>query len=114
MPTGTGRYPFRLDASSGEAIQLPRYKDIDRPLIAGSLLFGIGRDLAGICPGPGLVIVGYGSTKDIAFVGALCVAMFLFSRVATTSKRAVVPRSAKGTLPTCEADIQTVLHRGPN
>ena len=34
---------------------LPSIKDLDRPLITGALVFGIGWGLAGICPGPSLV-----------------------------------------------------------
>ena len=33
----------------------PTRTDIDRPLVAGSLLFGIGWGLVGLCPGPALV-----------------------------------------------------------
>ena len=33
----------------------PTRTDIDRPLVVGSLLFGIGWGLAGLCPGPALV-----------------------------------------------------------
>ena len=49
----------------GEAIQLPKNTKIDRKLILGSLLFGIGWGVAGICPAPSFTLIGLGS-KPIA------------------------------------------------
>src|SRR3954447_1467416 len=34
---------------------LPTRRDIDAPLVAGAVLFGVGWGLVGICPGPALV-----------------------------------------------------------
>ena len=45
----------RQDRSSAAALHLPQRRDIDRRLVGGSLLFGIGWGLAGFCPGPALV-----------------------------------------------------------
>jgi uncharacterized membrane protein YedE/YeeE len=56
-------------------MHLPTRRDIDRRLVAGSLLFGVGWGLAGFCPGPALVAVGAGSLKALAFVGAMLVGM---------------------------------------
>ena len=75
--------PFRLAARrttslTGAPMRLPRRGEVDRPLIVGAVLFGIGWGLAGICPGPGMVLVGYGSAKGIAFVAVLCTAMIVF------------------------------------
>ncbi|MEZ0197860.1 DUF6691 family protein [Pseudomonas qingdaonensis] len=41
----------------GGAMQLPARRDIDRRLVGGSLIFGIGWGLAGVCPGPALVLL---------------------------------------------------------
>src|SRR5690606_18053745 len=38
----------------GAAFQLPTKTTIDRPLIVGSALFGVGWGLAGLCPGPAI------------------------------------------------------------
>lgn len=46
----------------GLPMQLPVATKIDRRLIGGSLLFGMGWGLAGICP-PALVLVGAGVSK---------------------------------------------------
>lgn len=63
----------------GLAIQLPAASRIDRRLIIGSLLFGIGWGLAGICPGPAIVLLGAGIHKSGYFVIAMIVGMFLFN-----------------------------------
>ena len=59
-------------------LHLPGTHLIDKRLIAGGLIFGIGWGLAGICPGPGLVLLGSGALKGIYFVGAMLIGMFVF------------------------------------
>ena len=61
----------------GGAMQLPRRRDIDRPLVVGSLVFGIGWGLAGFCPGPALVALGAGHWQALLFVLALLAGMAL-------------------------------------
>lgn len=61
----------------GGALQLPTRRDIDRPLVLGSLVFGIGWGLAGYCPGPALVSLGTGEPKALVFVLAMLVGMLL-------------------------------------
>jgi len=41
----------------GAPMQFPMKRELDSRLIGGSLLFGIGWGLAGICPGPALTIL---------------------------------------------------------
>ncbi|TDY89149.1 UNVERIFIED_ORG: hypothetical protein DFO49_3253 [Herbaspirillum seropedicae] len=62
----------------GEPMQLPTARTIDRRLVLGSLLFGIGWGIAGICPGPALVLLGMSSGKGLAFVLAMLAGMLLF------------------------------------
>ncbi|ANI30033.1 membrane protein [Yersinia entomophaga] len=63
----------------GLPMQLPTATQIDRRLIGGSLLFGVGWGLAGICPGPALVLVGAGVGKGMIFALAMVVGMMIFS-----------------------------------
>lgn len=56
---------------SGEPLQLPKSRKIDRRLLAGAALFGIGWGLAGYCPGPGLTAAGAGSVNALLFVGGM-------------------------------------------
>lgn len=62
----------------GAAMQMPSARNIDRRLIGGSVLFGIGWGIAGFCPGPGLVALGMGEAKAFVFVGAMLAGMLLF------------------------------------
>jgi uncharacterized membrane protein YedE/YeeE len=66
----------------GLPMHLPRASGIDRRLILGSVLFGAGWGLAGICPGPALVLIGTGATKAWVFGAAMLAGMMLFSAVA--------------------------------
>lgn len=52
----------------GEKFHIPTRKDIDARLAIGSVLFGVGWGLSGLCPGPGLVSAGGGSFTSFVFV----------------------------------------------
>jgi uncharacterized membrane protein YedE/YeeE len=52
----------------GAPVLLPAPRRIDRRLILGSLVFGVGWGLAGICPGPALVLAGTGLAKGFVFL----------------------------------------------
>lgn len=56
-------------------MKLAAPRHIDRRLVFGGLLFGIGWGLAGFCPGPALVAVGMGQLKAVVFVAAMLVGM---------------------------------------
>jgi hypothetical protein len=58
----------------------PDRKDIDRPLVIGSLSFGIGWGLVGLCPGPALENLATLSPKVIVFVLAMAAGMALHDR----------------------------------
>lgn len=68
----------RSKAWLGDAIQLPTLRHIDARLILGAAIFGIGWGIAGICPGPALVLLGTGAGQGIAFVLAMLVGMLAF------------------------------------
>ena len=65
----------------GAAMKLPGSHDVDRPLVIGSVLFGIGWGVAGFCPGPGLVALGMGEIKALVFVGAMLLGMGIFELI---------------------------------
>jgi uncharacterized protein len=56
-------------------MQWPPQTAIDTPLIAGSVLFGVGWGLVGLCPGPAIENLATLSTPVIAFVIAMAVGM---------------------------------------
>jgi uncharacterized membrane protein YedE/YeeE len=53
----------------------PNRTDVDRQLIVGSLLFGIGWGLVGLCPGPALENLASLSPRVIVFVIAMVAGM---------------------------------------
>jgi uncharacterized protein len=53
--------------------QWPAQTTIDRPLITGSVLFGIGWGLVGLCPGPAIANLATLSSPVIVFVVAMAV-----------------------------------------
>ncbi|NVN06232.1 YeeE/YedE family protein [Asaia spathodeae] len=65
-----------LDAT----FQFPTTKTIDRNLIIGSMLFGLGWGLVGFCPGPAVAALLTGNAKGLVFLAALLVGMAAFSR----------------------------------
>ena len=62
----------------GQEMRLPTARHIDRRLVGGSVLFGIGWGIAGFCPGPGLVALGMGGNKALIFVAAMLAGMVAF------------------------------------
>lgn len=62
----------------GEAMRLPTARDIDRRLVMGSVMFGVGWGLAGFCPGPALVALGMGEGGAVLFVLAMVAGMGVY------------------------------------
>ncbi|ANI16354.1 hypothetical protein A9C11_21325 [Pseudomonas citronellolis] len=62
----------------GGAMQLPTRRDLDRRLVLGSLVFGVGWGIAGICPGPALVGLGAGHWQAALFVLGMLAGMAAF------------------------------------
>lgn len=62
----------------GLQMRLPTARHIDRRLVAGSVLFGAGWGIAGLCPGPALVGLGMQEPKAVIFVIAMLGGMVLF------------------------------------
>lgn len=55
---------------------LPTLIAVDRRLLLGSAIFGTGWGLAGLCPGPGIVLLGSGARGALEFCLAMLVGMF--------------------------------------
>ena len=71
----------------GASLKLPTARDIDRRLVMGSVLFGVGWGIAGFCPGPALVALGMGEGKALVFVLAMLAGMGLFEVLETLKQR---------------------------
>lgn len=70
----TIRKPCTID---GQRIQLPSKTEIDHKLILGSVIFGIGWGIAGICPGPSFTLIGLGYIEGVYFVVAMGIGVWL-------------------------------------
>jgi uncharacterized membrane protein YedE/YeeE len=82
----------RTTSFLGGTLSLPKASQIDKRLVLGSLTFGAGWGLAGICPGPGLVSMASGEPKAALFVGAMLAGMVAFEIIDRfTLKRAPKP-----------------------
>jgi uncharacterized membrane protein YedE/YeeE len=76
----------RRTSLSGAPLPAPASTVIDIRLIGGSLLFGAGWGLAGLCPGPALVNLGFLNLRALVFVLAMVAGMRLVH--ASASRRA--------------------------
>lgn len=63
----------------GAPMQMPGKRELDRRLLGGSLLFGIGWGIAGICPGPAVVLLLSGRWQVLVFSVAMLAGMLIFA-----------------------------------
>jgi uncharacterized protein len=57
---------------------IPTRNDLDKRLLLGSALFGIGWGWAGICPGPGIVSLASGDLNIVVFIISMITGMMTF------------------------------------
>ncbi|MEJ6402461.1 DUF6691 family protein [Yoonia sp. 2307UL14-13] len=72
----------------GTAFPTPPTQELGRDLVLGSVLFGIGWGLAGLCPGPAIASLGFGGQRGFAFVAAMLTGMALTPALAARLDRA--------------------------
>ncbi|MGH8516291.1 MAG: DUF6691 family protein [Panacagrimonas sp.] len=70
---------------------MPTRTDLDARLIGGAVLFGVGWGIAGLCPGPAVANLAFGSPQVLAFVAAMIVGMWLRDRVASPGAPLAAP-----------------------
>ena len=58
------------------SFHIPVIQHIDKNLIGGSALFGIGWGLGGLCPGPAVAILSYNFMPAIIFMSAMLIGLF--------------------------------------
>lgn len=88
---GVGLYGFdyakKLKLSAlGQVMHVPHNRIINRRLLIGSLIFGGGWGLTGICPGPAVVALGALLPQAAVFVLAMVVTMVIFEKLDRQTK----------------------------
>lgn len=66
---------------------IPQSRTLDRPLLIGAALFGIGWGLVGFCPGPALAGLVLGAWQPWVFVAAMLAGMALHTFTLSRSTR---------------------------
>ena len=85
---------------AGQFALLPRLR-VDRRLVAGSVLFGLGWGLSGFCPGPAIAAAGAGVRDALWFLPAMAAGMLLFRAVEARAHR---PAADETGIPLAPAD----------
>jgi uncharacterized protein len=83
----------RRTSLTGAPLPAPPAAAIDARLIGGSLLFGAGWGLAGLCPGPALVNLGFLDIRAVVFVLAMVAGMRFVD--AAKARRAIAVAAAQ-------------------
>jgi uncharacterized membrane protein YedE/YeeE len=69
------------------ALRLPDKTGLDRDLLLGAALFGIGWGAVGYCPGPAIVSLGIGQPSALLFVLAMLAGMWLYELLQLVTQR---------------------------
>ncbi|MBL4917123.1 YeeE/YedE family protein [Szabonella alba] len=75
----------------GQDLPSPPSQRIDRSLLLGSVLFGMGWGLAGLCPGPAMASLGFGGWGGLLFLVAMLAGMVAAPVLRTRLDRAPAP-----------------------
>ncbi|NOD62707.1 MULTISPECIES: DUF6691 family protein [unclassified Ruegeria] len=62
---------------TGNAFPPAAKPEVDRKLVVGSVLFGMGWGLVGLCPGPAMASLSYGGLGGVVFLVAMAAGMFV-------------------------------------
>lgn len=76
-----------------DKFHVPQAAPLDRRLLIGAAIFGVGWGLGGYCPGPGIVAIPNAAGSTIAFVAAMLVAMVAFAAVEARAKKPSVAKA---------------------
>jgi uncharacterized membrane protein YedE/YeeE len=83
----------------GTPIHMPTARGIDRRLVLGSIGFGVGWGLVGLCPGPAVVALGTGHVKAFLFVVAMLGGMAVFELLERRGAKAKPAKAHKPAAP---------------
>ena len=77
---GTGMLILRRVKNQNPQLPSGRSSPIDRQLVIGATIFGVGWGLGGFCPGPALANLGALRVEALLFVPAMAIGIFLAQR----------------------------------
>ncbi|CRM16433.1 MULTISPECIES: DUF6691 family protein [Pseudomonas] len=77
----------RDTALLGAPMQMPTRRNIDRRLVLGSIVFGIGWAIAGLCPGPAVALLLTGRWQAVLFSVAMLAGMLVFAGLESRKQR---------------------------
>lgn len=78
-----------------EKFSLPTKKEVDRPLVLGAVLFGMGWGIGGFCPGPALTSLASGTWTVLIFVVAMAAGSLGYLFVEKQMQSAKVSQESK-------------------
>ncbi|WP_047044532.1 YeeE/YedE family protein [Vibrio mexicanus] len=70
----------RGHALNGDDINLPATNKVESTLVTGSMIFGLGWGIAGICPGPAVSSLSGGSSTIVIFLVSMLLGIALAKR----------------------------------
>jgi len=78
--TSVGFYAFskRKAPFCAQEFSTPTSKGVDKKLIMGAILFGVGWGIAGVCPGPAITALAFGMKEAMIFAVSMLVGMAIF------------------------------------
>ena len=79
-------YPFIIKRDGpvlGKHFALPNRHEVDKPLIIGAVLFGVGWAISGLCPGPALANAFSLNTGVLAYIATMFIGFWLHKKVTT-------------------------------
>lgn len=87
-------FGFRLSRGWASPLWAPRFelptrRDLDRRLIGGAVIFGIGWGLVGFCPGPLFASLVFGLKESLIFAAAMTLGAWLQHKLNRMSPSAV-------------------------
>ncbi|MDG1731951.1 MAG: YeeE/YedE family protein [Thalassotalea sp.] len=68
-----------------KSFSLPTQKIVDKRLIIGSSLFGLGWGITGICPGPAIANLSSGNIKVVGFILAMTVGIVVAKKLSNNN-----------------------------
>jgi len=63
------------------SFSIPENKEIDKRLIFGSILFGAGWGLVGLCPGPAISSIALLNISSVTFVFSMFIGFYIASKI---------------------------------